>query len=71
MTSYVENETQKQFSFDVQAVLESVMEAVMEAAEGKLTIIAHVACNNTADSQALAAHAQVPLRDVGQSSFDG
>ena len=31
MTSYVENETQKQFSFDVQAVLESVMEAVMEA----------------------------------------
>ena len=27
-----------------------VLEAVVEAAEGKLTIIAHVACNNTADS---------------------
>lgn len=34
------------------------LEAVVEAAEGKLTIIAHVACNNTADSQELAAHAE-------------
>jgi len=35
-----------------------VLEQVMEAAEGKLTVIAHVACNNTADSARLAAHAQ-------------
>ena len=35
-----------------------VLENVMKAAEGKLTIIAHVACNNTADSQELAAHAE-------------
>lgn len=35
-----------------------VLEHVMEAAEGKLTVIAHVACNNTRDSQALAEHAQ-------------
>lgn len=34
------------------------LENVMEAAEGKLTVIAHVACNNTADSRELAAHAQ-------------
>ena len=34
------------------------LEAVMEAVGGKLTVIAHVACNNTADSMALAAHAQ-------------
>ena len=34
------------------------LEAVMEVAKGKITIIAHVACNNTADSQELAAHAQ-------------
>ncbi|WP_409967939.1 dihydrodipicolinate synthase family protein [Bengtsoniella intestinalis] len=36
----------------------TVLEAVVEAAEGKLTIIAHVACNNTQDSQELAAHAE-------------
>ena len=30
----------------------------MAEAKGKLTIIAHVACNNTADSQELAAHAE-------------
>ena len=30
----------------------------MEAVGGKLTIIAHVACNNTRDSQELAAHAE-------------
>lgn len=35
-----------------------ILEAVVEAAEGKLTIIAHVACNNTADSCELAAHAE-------------
>lgn len=34
------------------------LEAVVEAAQGKLTIIAHVACNNTADSVELAAHAE-------------
>lgn len=35
-----------------------VLEHVVKAAEGKLTIIAHVACNNTADSKELAAHAE-------------
>lgn len=35
-----------------------VLENVMEAAQGKLTVIAHVACNNTKDSEELAAHAQ-------------
>ena len=35
-----------------------VLEHVMAEAKGKLTIIAHVACNNTADSQELAAHAE-------------
>ena len=34
------------------------LEAVMEVAKGKLVIIAHVACNNTEDSQELAAHAE-------------
>ena len=34
-----------------------VLENVMKAAEGKLTVIAHVACNNTKDSQELAKHA--------------
>lgn len=34
------------------------LEAVMEEAAGKVTVIAHVACNNTEDSQELAAHAQ-------------
>ena len=36
----------------------AVLEAVMSAAKGKLTVIAHVACNNTADSVELAAHAE-------------
>lgn len=36
----------------------TVLENVMKAAEGKLTVIAHVACNNTRDSQELAAHAE-------------
>lgn len=35
-----------------------LLENVVAAAEGKLTIIAHVACNNTKDSQELAAHAE-------------
>ena len=36
----------------------AVLEAVMEVAKGKLTVIAHIACNNTADSKELAAHAE-------------
>ena len=36
----------------------AVLEAVMSEAKGKLTVIAHVACNNTADSTGLAAHAE-------------
>ncbi|MFQ7319942.1 MAG: dihydrodipicolinate synthase family protein [Faecalibacterium sp.] len=35
-----------------------LLEAVMSEAEGKLTVIAHVGCNNTADSVELAAHAE-------------
>ena len=35
-----------------------VLENVMAEAKGKLTVIAHVACNNTADSMELAAHAE-------------
>ena len=35
-----------------------VLENVMAEAKGKLTIIAHIACNNTADSCELAAHAE-------------
>ena len=35
-----------------------ILENVMKAAEGKLTVIAHVACNNTKDSQELARHAE-------------
>ncbi len=35
-----------------------VLENVMKAAEGKLTVIAHVACNNTKDSVELAKHAE-------------
>ena len=34
------------------------LEHVMRAAEGRLTVIAHVACNNTAESRELPAHAQ-------------
>lgn len=34
------------------------LENVMAQAKGKVTVIAHVACNNTADSCELAAHAQ-------------
>lgn len=36
----------------------TVLENVMEAAKGELTVIAHVACNNTKDSMELARHAQ-------------
>ena len=35
-----------------------ILENVMEEVGGKMTIIAHVACNNTADSQELARHAE-------------
>ena len=35
-----------------------LLEHVMKVAKGKITIIAHVACNNTADSMELAAHAE-------------
>ena len=35
-----------------------VLENVMAEAKGKVVVIAHVACNNTADSQELAAHAE-------------
>ena len=38
-----------------------ILEHVMEVVKGKMTVIAHVGCNNTADSCELAAHAQ----DVG------
>lgn len=36
----------------------TVLENVMAEVGGELTVIAHVACNNTRDSQELAAHAQ-------------
>ncbi len=36
----------------------TVLENVMAAAKGKLTVIAHVGCNNTRDSQELARHAE-------------
>lgn len=35
-----------------------VLENVMAEAKGKITVIAHVACNNTRDSQELARHAE-------------
>ena len=36
----------------------TILEAVMDAVGGKLVVIAHVACNNTADSMELARHAE-------------
>lgn len=36
----------------------TVLENVMKVAKGKLTVIAHVACNNTKDSMELARHAE-------------
>ena len=42
-----------------------VLEHVMKASEGKLTVIAHVACNNTAESMELAAHAESLGVDAG------
>ncbi len=36
----------------------AILEAVMSEVKGKLTVIAHVGCNNTADSMELAAHAE-------------
>lgn len=38
--------------------LKKTLEHVMKAVGGKLTVIAHVACNNTDDSRELAAHAE-------------
>lgn len=35
-----------------------ILEEVMRVAKGKITVIAHIACNNTADSMELAAHAE-------------
>lgn len=35
-----------------------VLETIMKEAQGRLIVIAHVACNNTADSMELAAHAE-------------
>lgn len=35
-----------------------VLEQVMKTAQGRLTVIAHVACNNTSDSMELARHAE-------------
>ena len=35
-----------------------VLENVMAEAKGKVTVIAHIACNNTADSRELACHAE-------------
>ena len=35
-----------------------VLESVMAEAKGEITVIAHIACNNTADSCELAAHAE-------------
>lgn len=35
-----------------------VLESVIKASRGRLTVIAHVACNNTKDSMELAAHAE-------------
>lgn len=35
-----------------------ILENVMAVAKGRLTVIAHVACNNTADSRELATHAE-------------
>ena len=35
-----------------------ILEWIMEEVRGKLTVICHVACNNTADSKELAAHAE-------------
>lgn len=36
----------------------TVLENVMEANDGSLTVIAHVACNSTKESQELAKHAE-------------
>lgn len=40
------------------------LEAVMQAAKGRITVIAHVACNNTKDSCELARHAQSVSADA-------
>lgn len=41
-----------------------ILENVMKVAKGKLTVIAHVACNNTKDSMELAKHAELVGADA-------
>ncbi len=45
-------------SYQRTAERKTELEQVMKGSKGQMTIIAHVACNNTADSCELAAHAQ-------------
>ena len=56
----------------------TILETVMDAVGGKLVVIAHVACNNTADSCELARHAErlsisicrrMPSRTIGTPSL--
>jgi len=54
---YVNGSSGECIYLDVQERM-TVLENVMEAVGGKMTVIAHVACNNTRDSQALARHAE-------------
>ncbi|NLW19856.1 MAG: N-acetylneuraminate lyase [Clostridiales bacterium] len=54
---YVNGSSGECIYLDVQERMK-VLESVMEAVGGQMTVIAHVACNNTRDSQALARHAQ-------------
>lgn len=44
--------------YQTPAERKTVLENVMKANDGSLTVIAHVACNSTKESQELAAHAQ-------------
>jgi len=43
---------------------EKTLETVLDEVGGKLTVIAHVACNNTEDSRRLAAHAEAAGADA-------
>ena len=47
-------------------IIENVMEVVNAHPEHRLTVICHVACNNTEDSMELAAHAADVAEDVQQ-----
>ncbi|HIT90644.1 MAG TPA: dihydrodipicolinate synthase family protein [Candidatus Merdenecus merdavium] len=44
--------------YQSKAERKSILESVMKVAKGKITVIAHVGCNNTEDSVELAAHAE-------------